>query len=167
VSKQAKLAAANAALAVLCEKFPAAFTTERCAPHKPLKSGIDKDMVARRVLSAMDVRTALRFYVLRPMYQRALSASGPRFGLDGDQNGAVSADQVKNAAAMIAHIEARAAGAFEAAKKAHQQNPTRHLQQAGAASGAETATATRASWAGGSEASVSGEAMAGGAGADS
>jgi sRNA-binding protein len=56
--------------------------------------------------------------VRRLAYQRSLAAGGPRYGLDGEPCGEVSADQVKAAIAAIAHIESRRAAAAAAAKAA-------------------------------------------------
>ena len=63
----------------MCERFPTVFVAERWMPHRPLKVGIDKDILTLGVLSAKkDVRAAMRAYVGRPMYQHALTAGGPR-----------------------------------------------------------------------------------------
>jgi sRNA-binding protein len=52
-----------------------------------------------------DISLALRLYVQRLMYQRALAAGGSRYDLNGEPCGEVTAEQASNAATAAAHIE--------------------------------------------------------------
>jgi sRNA-binding protein len=53
--RKERLAAANEVIRTLAELFPAAFAAEKWEPHKPLKIGIDKDLVELGVLEAKEV----------------------------------------------------------------------------------------------------------------
>jgi ProP effector len=94
---------------VLAELFPATFTAEQWQPHRPLKCGIDRDLVDRGVLLVNEIRIVFRRYCSRLMYQRALAAGGPRYDLDGEPAGEVTADQMAGAKAAVAAIEAKRA----------------------------------------------------------
>jgi sRNA-binding protein len=74
-----------------------------------LKLGIDRELVALGILTESEARPVFRCYVGRLMYQRALAAGGPRFGLDGEPCGEVTAEQMAAARASVAAIEARRA----------------------------------------------------------
>ncbi len=110
-------------IASLAELFPN--TADRWAPHRPLKIGIDRDLVALGILTEPECSQVLRRYVGRLMYQRALAAGGPRFDLDGNAVGEVSPSEIEGARAMVARIEARAIAKAQEAKvarsKARQQ----------------------------------------------
>jgi sRNA-binding protein len=66
----------------VAELFPV-FTAEPWQPHRPLKVGIHLDLVAAGILTPAEVAAAMRHYSSRRMYQVALTAGGPRYGLDG------------------------------------------------------------------------------------
>jgi sRNA-binding protein len=102
------LARANDGIAVLAEHFPAAFVLDGWRLHKPLKIGIREDIAAAAIMPAEDIGPALRLYVRRLMYQRALAAGGSRHDLNGEPCGDVTAEQAAGAAASAAHIEAEA-----------------------------------------------------------
>jgi sRNA-binding protein len=97
---------ANGGIAVLAEHFPVVFVLEGRQPHKPLKIGIKEDIAAAGVMPTEDIKPALRLYVRRLMYQRALAAGGCRYSLDGKPCGEVTAEQAAGAAIVAAHIEA-------------------------------------------------------------
>jgi ProP effector len=101
-------ASAKATLAALAELFPALFVAEAWQQHKPLKIGVANDLVERGVLLPTECR-ALSFYCRRRLYQAALAAGGPRFDLDGNVAGEVTPEQVENAKASLAGIEAKRA----------------------------------------------------------
>jgi ProP effector len=102
------LARANGGIAVLAEHFPAVFALKEWQPHKPLKIGINNDIAAAGIMPAEDIGPALRLYVRRLMYQRALAAGGSRYGLGGEPCGEVTEEQAAGAATVAAHIEAEA-----------------------------------------------------------
>jgi sRNA-binding protein len=115
-------ARANRGIAVLAEHFPAVFALEGWQAHKPLKIGIKEDIAAAGIMPAEDIRPALRLYVQRLMYQRALAAGGSRYDLNGEPCGEVTAEQAAGAAAAAAHIAAVAqtkATAAVASRKAN------------------------------------------------
>jgi sRNA-binding protein len=102
------LARANNGIDVLAKHYPSVFALEGWQTHKPLKVGIDKDIDAAGIMPAEDIGPALRLYVQRLMYQRALAAGGSRYGLDGEPCGEVTAKHAAEAAVVAAHIEAEA-----------------------------------------------------------
>ncbi len=111
----------KAAIRVLCEKYPALFVAERSMPHKPLKIGVHNDIIAAAILPPNEIRAAIGHYRGRLQYQKALAAGGPRFDLDGNPCGEITADQAAGAVAMIARIEAKRVASSQAAKVAWRQ----------------------------------------------
>jgi sRNA-binding protein len=114
--RRARPDAALQTLAVVAELFSAAFVAERWKPHKPLKIGIHQDLVDRGVPLPGECRAVFRWYCLRLIYQRALAAGGPRFDLDGSVAGEVTPDEIAQARAAVARIEAKAIAKAEAAR---------------------------------------------------
>lgn len=108
-------AAAEATIAALADLFPDTFTRERWQPHRPVKVGIDRDLVAAGLLSELEVRVALRLYVARVQYQRALAHGGSRFDLSGNPSGSVTAEQQASARAAVVRYEAIAEERLRAA----------------------------------------------------
>jgi sRNA-binding protein len=74
--------------------LPEAFTAEKWKPHRSLEIGIHQDLIDRGVLLPTECRAVLRRYCARLMFQRALASGGPRYGLDGEPVGEVTADQM-------------------------------------------------------------------------
>jgi sRNA-binding protein len=107
--------AAEATIAALADLFPETFTRERWQPHRPLKVGIDKDLIAAGVLSQEEASAIFSLYTRRRQYQVALAAGGARYGLDGNPCGEVTADQQEGAKTNVARIDERQAANFEAA----------------------------------------------------
>jgi sRNA-binding protein len=73
-------------------------------------------------MPAEDIKPALRLYVQRLMYQRALAAGGSRYDLNGEPCGEVTAEHAASAATAAAHIAAVAqtkAAAAVASRKAN------------------------------------------------
>jgi sRNA-binding protein len=99
---------ANQTVAALARLFPAAFVTDRWAPHKPLKCGIANDLITRGVLLPHECR-ALGWYTRRRQYQAALAAGGPRYDLDGNVAGAVTPEHAEAAKAALAKLDAKQA----------------------------------------------------------
>jgi hypothetical protein len=71
---------------VLMERYPAAFSE----PPRPLKIGIDRDIVADLVCDAEILALTMYQWTRHPHYLTALRGGGPRFGLDGSEQGEVS-----------------------------------------------------------------------------
>jgi sRNA-binding protein len=90
-------------------------------PHRPLKVGVDRDLVASGILRADEVPPVMRPYTRRRQYQAALAACGLRFALDGQPHGEVTAVQRACATTVIASIDARATAAFVATKEARRE----------------------------------------------
>jgi ProP effector len=103
---------ANATIAALVDLFPAAFSNERWQPHKPLKIGVDRDLVSSGVLTEPEVHTVLWEYTRRYQYFVAIARGGPRFDLNGQVCGEVTPEQQADAAIAAAHVEAIAENQF-------------------------------------------------------
>jgi ProP effector len=88
-----------AALAKLAELHPACFAAEASGPYRPLKIGIYADL-RKRGLKAAEVGV-LGVYTRRLAYLKAVAAGGPRYDLDGNPCGEVTADQMADAQAKI------------------------------------------------------------------
>jgi sRNA-binding protein len=97
-------------LRTVAELFPV-FAAERWQGHKPLAIGIDQALIATGILKPFEVGQVLRAYCRRRMYLVALAAGGPRYDLDGNVAGEVTAEQAHNAKLLVEHMDAKAAGA--------------------------------------------------------
>jgi len=87
---------ARAALDVLIERFPSAFTR----PPRPLKIGVTKDLIAAvkgDSISAQAVRDAVAMWCRRPSYLQVQVEGAARVDLDGIVTGTVSAEQAESA----------------------------------------------------------------------
>jgi sRNA-binding protein len=89
---------------VLAELF-AVFIADWRKPHRPLKVGIHQDLVGRGLLVPDECRAVFRVYVGRRQYQKALAAGGPRYDLDGNAAGEVTAEQVDAAKTKLTLIK--------------------------------------------------------------
>src|SRR5262249_38065532 len=101
-------------IAVLAELFPAAFAAEPWQPHKPLKIGIHQDLIDGGVLLPDECRAVFHQYCSRLMYQRALAAGGPRYGLNGEPAGEVTPEQINGGKSVVTAIEAKRAAKAKA-----------------------------------------------------
>ena len=88
---------ANPLIDRLCEALPEGFNW--LAP-KPLKVGIGEEVFALAgvhptfaEVTRTQLRRALKFYIYRFAYRKALAAGGLRYGLDGQPAGEVTPDQ--------------------------------------------------------------------------
>jgi len=95
-------------IAMLVTRFPALFVADRRQLHKPLKIGIDADLIAAGILTRREARSALRCYTNRRMYYVATVAGGRRFDLDGSPAGEVTPRAVEWARQQIARMDAAA-----------------------------------------------------------
>ena len=90
--------------------WPEAFSFSR---PRPLKLGIFEELVAdaaRRGLpfDAAVLKAAIKAYVCRYAYQRAMSTHSARIGLDGQPAGKVSPEQREYSRLQIQRIDAKA-----------------------------------------------------------
>jgi ProP effector len=101
--------AALATIALLAERFPAAFAVLE-TKRRPLKTGIAEDILAAAPdLDKAAVGAALRFYCGNPRYRGALTAGAVRVDLAGNPTApAVTAEEAAHAQQCLAERKARA-----------------------------------------------------------
>jgi ProP effector len=92
-------------VAMLAGRFPQTFVADSSKPHRPLKLGIDRDLVALGVLDETSATMTLRHYCSRLMYRRSLVAGAVRIDLDGRATGEVAAAHAEHAQRIVARIE--------------------------------------------------------------
>jgi sRNA-binding protein len=136
-SNRGRVAAANtplAPLALLAERFPAAFAAAPWMQHRPLKVGVREDLITLDLLPETEVKIALRAYTQRLQYQKCLAAGGSRFDLNGEPCGAVTSEQAACAAGMVARLEAKPAAQTKTAVDAsrRKREATQRAQPQGA-----------------------------------
>lgn len=92
---RAKNRAANqAALQQLFDAYPEVFNRENV---RPLKIGIQEDLIADEKLARNRIKRALASYVRNPQYLRSLVAGADRIGLDAQPAGTVSEEEAAHA----------------------------------------------------------------------
>jgi sRNA-binding protein len=109
------------AITALAELYPGTFTAERWKPHRPLKIGIDQNIIAAGLLTAEEAERVLRRYTGRLQYQRSVVVGAARIDLSGNSVDLVTPEQAAHAAKRIRRIESRAAAQAQAATAAHHQ----------------------------------------------
>ena len=93
--KKAKSRAANrAAVELLCETYPQTFAF---AKPRPLKIGIQEELVADGKLSQTKIKRGLASYVRAFGYLKSQTDGAPRINLLGEADGAVTADEAAHA----------------------------------------------------------------------
>ena len=93
--KKAKSRAANrAAVELICETYPQTFCF---AKPRPLKIGIQEDLVADGKLSQTKMKRGLASYVRAFGYLKSQTDAAPRINLLGEAQGAVTADEAAHA----------------------------------------------------------------------
>src|SRR5262245_35772865 len=101
------LTAATELLRMLCERYPATFRHES-EPPQPLAIGISDHLIAELALDPATVHNALRLYVRRKSYQRALVAPGAmRVDLTGQPTEPVTPEHQAAARAPRPHQAAK------------------------------------------------------------
>jgi ProP effector len=93
-------------VAMLAARFPHTFVAESSKPHRPLKLGIDRDLVALGVLDDASAAMVLRHYCGRLMYRRSIVAGAVRVDLDGQAAGEVAAEHAEHSQRIVTRIEA-------------------------------------------------------------
>ncbi|MCO4836748.1 MAG: ProQ/FinO family protein [Oceanospirillaceae bacterium] len=93
--KKAKSRAANrAAVELICETYPQTFCF---AKPRPLKIGIQEDLVADGKLSQTKIKRGLASYVRAFGYLKSQTDAAPRINLLGEEQGFVTADEAAHA----------------------------------------------------------------------
>jgi hypothetical protein len=117
VTRAQHWAATKDLLAVLCERWPAAF----CTPRVPLAIGIHQELLAvlGEEISTKTVSWAMRHWTHRPDYLDALVRGEVRRNLDGSPATAPSEQDRQNAAQWLQVIEAKSRAAFQQAREEH------------------------------------------------
>lgn len=99
---RAKNRAANqAALQLLFDTYPEVFSRDNV---RPLKIGIQEDLIADEKLARNRIKRALASYVRNPHYLRSLQAGADRVGLDGSAAGKVSDEEAAHAQEKLKQI---------------------------------------------------------------
>lgn len=97
--KKAKSRAANrAAVQLLCETYPQTFSITE---PKPLKIGIQEELIADGKLSQNKIKRGLASYVRAYAYLRSQKDGAERVNLQGEADGAVTADEAAHAASKL------------------------------------------------------------------
>jgi len=112
VPKSKNRSANQAAIALIADTYPKAFSRDKV---RPLKIGIQEDLVADGKLPAGKIKRALASYVRSPLYYKSMQLGAERVDLQG------------NAAGVVSELEA--AHAKEMLKKIRQQRRDRQQQQ--------------------------------------
>ncbi|MDC9719902.1 MAG: ProQ/FINO family protein [Gammaproteobacteria bacterium] len=97
--KKAKSRAANrAAVELLCETYPQTFAF---AKPRPLKIGIQEELVADGKLSQTKIKRGLASYVRAFGYLKSQTDGAPRINLLGEPDGTVTAEEAAHAATKL------------------------------------------------------------------
>ena len=94
-------AANQAALQLLCDAYPEVFNRENM---RPLKIGIQEDLIADEKLAKNKIKRALASYVRSPYYFRSLKEGADRIGLDAQASGAVTESEAEHAKQQLKEI---------------------------------------------------------------
>ncbi len=94
----------QAAVALLVENYPQAFNSEE---PKPLKIGIQEDLVSDEKVSRSKIKRALATYVRNPRYLKSLVEGADRVDLQGESTGKVSAEEEQHAKAKLDEYKQR------------------------------------------------------------
>ncbi|MEH6471712.1 MAG: ProQ/FinO family protein [Halopseudomonas sp.] len=97
-AKNKNRAANQAAVALISELYPKAFNRDAV---KPLKIGIQEDLVAEEKLPQGKIKRALASYVRAPQYYKSLVVDADRVDLNGEAAGKVTEQEAEHAKAML------------------------------------------------------------------
>lgn len=93
-SKAKNRAANQAALQLLMETYPQVFNRDNV---RPLKIGIQDDLIADEKVAKNKIKRALASYVRSPQYFRSLQEGADRVNLQGEAQGQVTAEEAEHA----------------------------------------------------------------------
>ncbi|MEH6628148.1 MAG: ProQ/FinO family protein [Motiliproteus sp.] len=99
--KSKNRAANQAAISLIAEQYPSVFNRENV---RPLKIGIQEDLVEDAKLSRGKIKRALASYVRSPLYYKSLQAGADRIDLQGEASGAVTESEAEHAKSMLKKI---------------------------------------------------------------
>lgn len=94
----------QAAVALLVNEYPETFSSEE---PKPLKIGIQEDLVSEEKVSRGKIKRALATYVRNPRYLQSLVEGADRVDLKGESAGKVSAEEEVHAKAKLDEYKQR------------------------------------------------------------
>lgn len=94
----------QAAVELLASHYPEAFDS---SSPKPLKIGIQEDLIADEKVSRGKIKRALATYVRNPRYLQSIVEGADRIDLQGVSAGKVSADEESHAKATLAEYKQR------------------------------------------------------------
>lgn len=91
-----------AAITLMCETYPKAFNRDNV---RPLKIGIQEDLLADEKVSKGKIKRALASYVRAPAYYRSIVEGAQRVDLNGEDAGEITAQEAEHAKAMLQKIK--------------------------------------------------------------
>jgi len=97
-------AANQAALEQLVEAYPQTFSRDNV---RPLKIGIQEDLIADEKLARNRIKRALATYVRSLAYLRSVQEGAERIDLKGEASGVVSASEAEHAQGRVKEIQAQ------------------------------------------------------------
>lgn len=113
-SKTKNRAANQAAIQLLIDAYPQTFSRETV---RPLKVGIQNDLVDEGKVARNKIKRALASYVRSPQYYRALQEGAERIDLAGQAAGVVSAEEAEHAKQKLKEFHQRRREQKRAAEK--------------------------------------------------
>lgn len=103
-SRSKNRVANQAAVTLMCETYPKAFDRENV---RPLKIGIQEDILADEKVSKTKAKRALASYVRSPQYHKSLVAGAARVDLNGEPAGTVTEQEADHAQTMLKQMRER------------------------------------------------------------
>lgn len=91
-----------AAVQLLMDAYPEVFSRDKV---RPLKIGIQEDLVADDKVSRTKIKRALASYVRSPQYLRSFQEGAERIGLDGQPAGEVTAEEAEHAKGKLQSMQ--------------------------------------------------------------
>lgn len=117
-AKTKNRSANQAALKLLSETYPLVFDRNNV---RPLKIGIQEDLIADGQLAKNKIKRALASYVRAPQYFRSMQEGADRIGLGGESAGKVTAEEAAHAKAKLKEFHQARREAQKAQEKAQRE----------------------------------------------
>lgn len=115
-----------AAINLMCETYPKTFNREQV---RPLKIGIQEDLLADEKISKGKIKRALASYVRAPAYYRSLQTGVQRVDLNGEDAGEVTEQEAEHAKTMLKKIRDERNARVKEQKQAERQRRENQKQQ--------------------------------------